>query len=149
MRQMILGRFPTPERNLKRMSASRISRNGALVFLVAGNLLTIPLFLYFSSKFWAPLIKGGPGDGPAGALLWGCLAFPWLAAGAIINISILPKVITGIIHRKDFKFLFIWCVCILIFLSTWVYDSSRQPGDYLAPSRDSSLGQSGHESRVK
>ena len=48
MRQMILGRFPTPERNLKRMSASRISRNGALVFLVVGNLVdhpAVPLFL--------------------------------------------------------------------------------------------------------
>ena len=148
MRQMILGRFPTPERNLKRMSASRISRNGALVFLVVGNLLTIPLFLYFSSKFWAPLIKGGSGDSPADALLWGRVAF-WLAAGVIINISILPKLIIGIPSHKDFQFLFIWCACILIFFSAWMYDSSRQPGDYLAPSRDSSLGQSGHESRVK
>jgi hypothetical protein len=146
---MVLGLFPTPERNLKRMSASRISRNRALVFLVVGNLLTIPLFLYFSSKFWAPLIEGGPGDSPADALLWGRLAFPWLAAGAVIDISILPKVVIEVFHRKDFPFLFIWCACILIFFSAWMYDASRQPGDYLAPSGDSSLGQSGHKSSMK
>jgi hypothetical protein len=117
MRHMVLGLFPTPEGNLKRMSASPISRNGALVFLVVRNLLTIPLFLYFSSKFWAPLIEGGPGDSPADALFWGGLAFPWLAAGAIINISLLPKVVIGIFDRKDFQFIFIWCVCVLIFFS--------------------------------
>ena len=63
--------------------------------------MTIPLFLYFSSKFWAPLIKGGSGDSPADALLWGRVAF-WLAAGVIINISILRKVIIGILNHNDF-----------------------------------------------
>jgi hypothetical protein len=149
MRQTALGLFPTHERSLKLMSASRISRNGALVFLVVANLLTIPLFLYFSSKFWAPLIEGGPGDSPVDALLWGRLAFPWLAAGAIINISIFPKVIIEVFYRKDFQFLFIWCACVLIFFSAWMYDNSRQPEDYLAPGGDSSLGQLGHKSKVK
>lgn len=146
---MAPGLFPIPERNLKRMSASRISRNGVLLFLVVTNLLTIPLFLYFSSKFWAPLAEGGPGDGPGDALLWGRLAFPWLAAGVIVNISLFPKVIIEVFYRKDFRFFFIWCACILIFFAAWMYDNSRQPEDYLAPGGDSSLGHSDHESKVK
>ena len=149
MRQTTLGLYPTPERSLERMRASYISRNGALVFLVVANLLATPLFLYFSSKFWAPLTEGGPGDSPADALLWGYLAFPWLAAGAFANISVFPRVITEVFYRKDFQLLLIWCVCVLIFFSAWMYDSSRQPEDYLAPGGDSSLGQSGHESKVK
>lgn len=147
MRQTGLGLFPTPDPSLKPMSASRISRNGALVFLVVTNLLATPLFLYFSSQFWAPLAQGGPTDSPVDALLWGYLAFPWLAAGAFANVSVFPRVVTEVFYRKDFRLLFIWCACIIIFFSAWMYDNSRQPEDYLAPGGDSSAGQSGHESK--
>jgi len=131
------------------MRASRISRNIALVFLVVANLLATPLFLYFSSQFWTPFVEGGPHDSPVDALLWGYLALPWLAVGVFVNISVLPRVATEVFYRKDFNLLFVWCACILIFFSAWMYDSSRQPEDYLAPNADSPAGQSGHESIVK
>jgi hypothetical protein len=133
MRQTALGLFPAPEGSLKRMSASRLSRNGALVLLVVANLLAIPLFLYFSSRFWTPAGEEGPLDGPGGALLWMFLAFPWLAAGALTNIAVIPRISTELLYRRDFRLLFIWCACLFIFLSAWVYDRSRQSNDYLAP----------------
>ena len=86
MRQTALGLFPTPERSLERMSASRNSRNGVLVFLVVANLVATPLFLYFSSQFWAPRGEEGLLGGRGDPILWTVFALPGLAAGAFSNV---------------------------------------------------------------
>jgi hypothetical protein len=126
MRQTVLGLFPTLEPGLKRMNASSISRNGVLVFVVVANLLTTPLFLYFTSRFWAPPGEEGLWGGPGDPIFWTLLAFPWLAAGAFANLAVIPRIATEVFYRKDFRLLFIWCVCVLLFASAYVYDGSRQ-----------------------
>jgi hypothetical protein len=137
MRQTVLGLFPTLEPSTKRMSASRMSRKGAIVFLVVTNLLAIPLFLYFSSQFWPPPGEEGRWEGPGDALLWMSLAFPWLAAGAFANMVVIPRISTELFYRKDLRLLLIWCACLLTFFSAYVYNGFRQPDDYLAPADNS------------
>jgi hypothetical protein len=126
MRQTVPGLFPTPELSLKRMSAPRISRNGALVFVAVANLLATPLFLYFSSRIWAPRGQEGLWGGPGDAIIWTSLAFPWLVFGAFANIVVIPRIATEVFYRKDFRILFVWCACVLVFASAYVYDWSRQ-----------------------
>jgi hypothetical protein len=132
-----LGLFPTPERSPKRMSASRISRNGAIVFLVAMNLFATPLFLYFSSEFWAPSGENGPWNASEDTSLWGYLAIPLLAISLSTNIVVIPRVMTEFFYRKDFRLLLIWCACLFVLFSAYAYDKSRKPDHYLAPGDDS------------
>ena len=148
MRQTAPGRFPTLEPSLS-MSASRISRDGALVFLVVTNLLATPLFLYFSSQFWAPPGENAPWNAPEDASLWGYLALPLLAAGAFANIAVIPRVMIELFYRKDFRLLLIWCACLFVFFSAYIYDGSRKPNDYIPPDDNPARGQPGHESKVK
>lgn len=148
MPQVALGLFPTLRHSLKRMSASRISRNGALVSLVVTNLLTIPLFLYFSSQFWAPPGENGPWNASDDTSLWGYLAIPLLAAGLFTNIVVIPRVMTELFYHKDFRLLLVWCACLFVFFSAYVYDKSRKPDDYLPPGDDFTPGQPGHASKV-
>jgi hypothetical protein len=140
MRQTALGLFRTLKHSLKPMSASRISRNGALALLVAANLLVVPLFLYFSSEFWTPPGENGPWSAPRDASLWGYLALPLLAIGAFTNIVVIPRVMTELFYRKDFRLLFIWCACLVFFFSAYVYDQSRKPSDY-STTKDSSFSE--------
>ena len=79
MRQMALGLFPTLERNLKRMSASRISRNGAIVFLVAGNLFAIAAIPLFLIAILGSARREWSVECSRDASLWGYLAIPLLA----------------------------------------------------------------------
>jgi hypothetical protein len=136
------------DRSLKRTSASRISRNGALVFLVVMNLLAMPLFLYFSSEFWTLSGENSPWNAPEDTSLWGYLAIPLLATSLFTNIVVIPRVMTELFYRKDFRLLLIWCACLLVFFSTYVYDQSRKPDDYLAPANDFAPGQPRHEPKV-
>jgi hypothetical protein len=149
MRQMAPGLFPTLERSLKRMGASRISRNGALVFLVAANLLGIPLFLYLSSQFWTPPGENGPWSAPRDESLWGYLALPLLVTGAFTNIVVIPRVMTEFFYRRDFGLLFIWCACLFLFFLAYVYDGSRKPNDYFTANDGSSSEQSSHRPTIK
>jgi hypothetical protein len=149
MRQMAPGLFPTLERSLKPMGASRISRNGAIVFLLAANLLAIPLFLYFSSQFWTPRGENGPWSAPRDASLWGYLALPLLVSGACTNIVVIPRVMTELFYRRDLGLLFIWCACLFFFSSAYVYDGSRKPNDYFTADDGSSSEQSSHRQAIK
>ena len=144
MRQMAPGLFLTLERSLKRMGASRISRNSALVLLVAANFLAIPLFLYFSSQFWTPPGENGPWSAPRDASFWGYLALPLLATGAFTNIVVIPKVMTELFYHKDFRLFLIWCTCLFFFFLAYVYDGSRKPNDYSTTNDGSSSEQSSH-----
>lgn len=149
MRQMALGLAPTPEHSLKHMSASQRSRNGALVFMVVANLLGTPLFLYFSSQFWAPRGQEGLLGGPGEPILWTILALPWLAAVAFSNIAVIPRMSTELFFRKDVRLLLVWCACILMFFSAWVYDGSRQFNGSLVSDDNFGPGQSGHGATMK
>jgi hypothetical protein len=140
MRQTALGLFPILEHSLN-MGASRISRNGALVLLLAANLLAAPLFLYFSSQFWTLPGENGPWDAPRDASLWGYLALPVLAAGVFANIVVIPRVVTELFYRKDFRLLFIWCACLFFFFLAYTYDQSRKPDDYSTANDGSSSEQ--------
>jgi hypothetical protein len=146
MPQMGPGLFPTLEPNLKQMSASRISRNGAVAFLVAANVLATPLFLYFSSQFWAAPGESGPWNAPRDASLLGYLALPLLATAVFSNIFVIPRVVTELLYRKDFRLLLVWCACIATLFSAYIYDWSRKPNDYIPHDDDFHLG---HESKVK
>jgi heme/copper-type cytochrome/quinol oxidase subunit 3 len=147
MRQVALGLFPTLKHSLERMSASRISRNGAIVFLVAMNLFATPLFLYFSSEFWAPSGENGPWNAPEDTSLWGYLAIPLLAISLSANIVVIPRVMTEFFYRKDFRLLLIWCACLFVLFSAYAYDKFRKADYYLAPGDDSITP--GHGSNVK
>lgn len=137
MRQAALGLFPTLKRRPKHMSASRISRNGAIVFLVVMNLFATPLFLYFSSEFWAPFGENGLWNAPEDTSLWGYLAIPLSVISLSTNIVVIPRVMTELFYRKDFRLLLIWCGCLFVFFSAYAYDKSRKPDHYLAPGDDS------------
>ncbi len=148
MRQTVRGLRPTPELSLKRMSASHISRNGVLVFLILANLLAIPLFLYFSSWIWAPQGQEGLWGGPGDAIIWTSLAFPWLIFGAFCNVVVIPRIATEVYYRKDFQILCIWSVCTLLLSSAYVYDGSHQyNGSLVAEGKIMPTKPSGHGSK--
>ncbi len=126
MRQTALGLFPAVEHILKRMSASCRSRNNALVFLIVTNLLSVSLYLYFASWIWAPPEEQGLYRGPGDPIIWAFLAFPWLAAGAVVNILVIPRIVNNLLYYRDLRLFFVWFTFVLAFISAFEYDRSRQ-----------------------
>jgi hypothetical protein len=117
--------------------------------MVVANLSAIPLFLYFSSRIWAPRGQEGLWGGPGDAIIWTYLAFPWLAFGAFANIIVIHRVAVEIFYNKDFRLLFIWCTCPLVFFSAWVYDGSRQFNGSLVSDDNFTPRSPSHRSTIK
>src|SRR5690349_16992847 len=101
-------------------------RKIALVFLIVVNPLCVSLYLYYASSIWAPPEERGLYGGPGDPIIWGLSAFPWLAAGVLANIAVIPIIASGLFRHKDKRLFFVWCTFVLAWTSAIVYDNFRQ-----------------------
>ena len=107
------------------MSARR-KRRTTLVILSVLNVFCLSLYLFFASWIWAPADESGLLGGPGDPIIWTFAAFPFLMAGIVASIIIIPRIICDIFYYKDFRLLAVSSISIILFLSAFEYDRSRQ-----------------------
>lgn len=133
--------------SLRPLSCMRVSytpRRIAFIFLILANPLCLVLYLYYASWIWAAPEEQGLYGGPGDPIIWGLSALPWLAAGAFVNIVVIPIVATDLFRHKNVRLFLMWCTFVLVWISAIAYDSSRQYNGSLVSEDRFAPGASAH-----
>jgi len=94
------------------------------IYWIAANIVGIVLFLYFSSRLWAP--PGQEGLLPAGGdpIVWGMTVLPVMVIFLIVEIVWLSKSIVSI-RKLGWKAMTPWLVVFVVWVAVVAYDNHR------------------------
>ncbi len=93
--------------------------------LVGVNVPGVALFLYFASWVWAPPGQEGLYYDAGDSMVWGLLAFPFIAICTIIIVIVLRSVLIRLFYYRDWRPFLLWLVIGLVWFSAFKYDSGR------------------------
>ena len=95
-------------------------------YWISINVLGIILYLYFSSKIWAPAgekgLKGGPGD----PFIWGLTALPVAAICALANLVRLILILTNVLRGRGWRPILVWLLVIFAWIGANRLDVSQR-----------------------
>ncbi|QAU23075.1 hypothetical protein EO087_02960 [Dyella sp. M7H15-1] len=111
------------------MTMTNISmKNGAskLKIWVAINAIGLILYLYFSSRIWAPADEAGLMGGPGDPILWAMTALPFLIVCSLINILWFVMILLRKKRSSFLKSFFVWVLVVAAWILANRYDEYRQ-----------------------
>ncbi len=107
------------------MDRIRKSKNFVLWLLILVNLPGILSYIFFASWLWVPAGQGGPFHDLRDDLLWGLLAFPFLAICTLVNFIMSRSVLIHLFLYRDFRQISLWLLIVVAWFGAVRYDLGR------------------------
>lgn len=89
------------------------------------NGVGVPLYLYLSSRLWAPNGQAGLRGGPGDPIVWGLTVLPILVVFCIINLIWLRSIFLRWLRTKKFSVVIVYLLVSTAWCSAIIYSNSR------------------------